>query len=1462
MSDPQNYQVGWICAIETEYVAAKAFLDEIHEGPEYLSPSDNNDYTLGRVGNHNIVIAILPEGEYGTTSAASVARDMLHSFTNIRVGLMVGIAGGAPSASHDIRLGDVVVSAARDGKGGVVQFDFGKRVQCQEFQRVGFLNQPPTVLRTAVVGLRSQHTVHGHQLDGSVNSILKKNPRLQPKFARPDNSTDLLYRSDFLHVQGAENCGNTCGSDPSILRVRSERSKDDNTLIHYGLIASSNQLLKDAPARDQLAEEGILCFEMEAAGLMNHFPCLVIRGICDYSDTHKNKDWQGHAALVAAAYARDLLYRIPPSRVEAEKRLDDKFTGLQRSLDSFVANQETRAILDWISMATPSLQQRDLIRRRQSGTGEWLLESKEIMNWIDTSGQTLFFPGNPGVGKTIATSIIIDHLQTTHGNKRIGVGYLFLNFQEKQKQQTMDLFLSLLRQLIRLPIPEAVKALHTEHSGRNTYPSFSEILNLLQEVIAGYSQVFFLVDALDECVDSLRFISELLKLQKKTGVNIYATSRFIPDITRLFREFPAIEIKFPNEDIQRYLDEAMPLQLRPFILEDASLRAEILNKAIEVSDGVFLLAKLYLDFLGNATTHKAVRTALFRFSDTPNSSSPGEVTNAFDRVYGRIMRRIQDQPKGLHQLANKVLSWITCAMRPLSPLALQHALAVDSNSREVEEENVPNLEDMITVCAGLVTIDEASNIIRLTHHTAREYFERTRDIWFPDAQGMITGTCINYISSEKLSARSFKLMDQVYDPSSLYYYAALNWGNHARMSSLDGSEQVMKLLARTENMKVCSAAMIYIVREEQNQIRWTSISNLGGSSQYFLGDELSAVQLAAYFGLRRSMSALLSNNNTRHLSSRTWIKPIIRISTTIKVSIAKILLSYYPEPDHEFPCPYDRPLTLAAKNGHDGVVEFLLSLGVKPKFFYETRDETALEAASSRGFAKVVKLLIEYGDNVNRLGWDGVAPLMQASFFGHDEVVELLLEKHAQSNIVDENGHSALSYAAVMGHYQVVKLLLKHGATVDLAFKAANRSSKHTAPVRYGKSTRLLSKSNMVPSANGAGRAPLSWTAEGGHIGVVELLLTNGAHIDLIDYNGGTALLWAISGGHEAVVKLLLAKGADINSTDKSGRAPLSWAASRGHESIVRLLLEKGSDIDARDMEGLTPLWWAAKEGQENITWMLIDLGANTEINSGLGSRYICEMENSENDLLIKVLLSHRTARETPDCFGRTAMLRAAETRRYSRLEFIIEKGANLEARDPENKTALWWAVMNQHGSMTKLLIHNNANLNVQDDLGRTPLHLSAEAHNVEIFRALVEGGAILDIEDSQGRTPLMWAIIYGNENLVKILLENDICLESEDVQWGRTALLWAARKSYPNMVRLLLENGASIEAADHSGQTALSIAARYGHEEAVKILLGHGADTESEDYQDFTPHKWATLGGYGSIANTLKPASQSTKDF
>ncbi|OKP14624.1 hypothetical protein PENSUB_12572 [Penicillium subrubescens] len=116
MSNPEDYSVGWICAITAEYVAAQSFLDEEHGGPQYVSPNDNNYYTLGKIGKHNVVVAVLPDGEYGISSAASVARDMLHSFPNIRFGLMVGVGGGVPSLRHDIRLGDIVVSAHATGR--------------------------------------------------------------------------------------------------------------------------------------------------------------------------------------------------------------------------------------------------------------------------------------------------------------------------------------------------------------------------------------------------------------------------------------------------------------------------------------------------------------------------------------------------------------------------------------------------------------------------------------------------------------------------------------------------------------------------------------------------------------------------------------------------------------------------------------------------------------------------------------------------------------------------------------------------------------------------------------------------------------------------------------------------------------------------------------------------------------------------------------------------------------------------------------------------------------------------------------------------------------------------------------------------------------------------------------------------------------------------------------------------
>lgn len=304
----QDYHVGWICAVEAEYVVALELLDDDFQSPN-LSNRDDNAYTFGRIGNHCVVLACLAKGKVGLTSAASVARDMSRSFPGISIGLMVGIGGGAPSKKHDIRLGDVVVSTPVGQRGGVIHYEFGRAIQDKTFEFTGSLAAPPPALLGALQKLRTLHARHGHKIKSTVDAMVQKNPRLRKKYQRPDPRTDVLFKSSFSHPNGDQNCNESCIHQAGQIVRRPDRDpNEDDPVVHCGLIASADRLMKNAHVRDHLAQtEGVLCFEMEAAGLMDRFPCLVIRGISDYSDTHKNDMWQGYAAATAAAFAKELL---------------------------------------------------------------------------------------------------------------------------------------------------------------------------------------------------------------------------------------------------------------------------------------------------------------------------------------------------------------------------------------------------------------------------------------------------------------------------------------------------------------------------------------------------------------------------------------------------------------------------------------------------------------------------------------------------------------------------------------------------------------------------------------------------------------------------------------------------------------------------------------------------------------------------------------------------------------------------------------------------------------------------------------------------------------------------------------------------------------------------------------------------------------------------------------------------
>lgn len=313
----EDYRIGWICPLPIEKAAAEAMLDEVHE--TLPNPAlDKNVYTVGRIGKHDVAIAGLPMT--GIISTANVANHMQYTFRALRIVLVVGIGGGAPSEERDIRLGDIVVSRPDGIYGGVVQVDFGKTVPTSvheyAFTFTGTLNRPPDLLLNAVGALQTKHLgVTGTEVPmftQYISQAIKSRPRMKARY--PGAARDQLFRFSYDHETGNQSC-HSCDARQLVER---EARDNDEPEIHFGLIASANNVRKDGSTREKLRRRlNILCFEMEAAAVMDTFPCLVIRGISDYSDSHKNKQWQPYAAVVAAAYAKELLSIVPETDVNA-----------------------------------------------------------------------------------------------------------------------------------------------------------------------------------------------------------------------------------------------------------------------------------------------------------------------------------------------------------------------------------------------------------------------------------------------------------------------------------------------------------------------------------------------------------------------------------------------------------------------------------------------------------------------------------------------------------------------------------------------------------------------------------------------------------------------------------------------------------------------------------------------------------------------------------------------------------------------------------------------------------------------------------------------------------------------------------------------------------------------------------------------------------------------------------------
>jgi len=250
-------------------------------------------------------------------------------------------------------------------------------------------------------------------------------------------------------------------------------------------------------------------------------------------------------------------------------------------------------VIDWYSKTDYLLQQLDFRSTRADGTGDWVIQSPEFQHWLMNRGQTLFCPGIPGGGKTMIASTVIDFLQARFaGDDKVGVAFLYCNFRRKADQMARDLVSSLLRELLLqlTPLPAKVVELRGACLKDHRLPTMVEIVACLSAALESFPHgSYLIVDALDESQVSRdgrdTFLTELFALQTATHVNIFATSRHIPDIEERFKDATKLEIRGRDEDIRYFLASSMS-ELRGALQRNAALQAEVIDTIAKAVDGM------------------------------------------------------------------------------------------------------------------------------------------------------------------------------------------------------------------------------------------------------------------------------------------------------------------------------------------------------------------------------------------------------------------------------------------------------------------------------------------------------------------------------------------------------------------------------------------------------------------------------------------------------------------------------------------------------------------------------------------------------------------------------------------------------------------------------------------------------------------------------------------------------------